>query len=151
LVEIHSQDYEGPERRRELIISQCACHLKHEDTLRRHNNAIKGIEEEMKTKINWKLFALFVIVVMGSTGFIYNEIRTTGNTLGARMDNYNNSIKTQINTIDKTLQVSIVRQSMFEASFNEIKEIIRGIKADLHAHQLEVRNNGYKSHKKGEN
>lgn len=132
MVEIHSTDYDGIERRRSLIIGQCACHLKHEAIIQKHTAELKLIDTEIKAKVSWKLFTLFVSIVVISTGFIYKEIRATSTHMESRLD-----------IVDKSLEVTSVRGEIFEDNtkliLDEIKSVIKQIDANVHDHLEEVR------------
>ena len=146
---VHAQEYEGPERRRALIIEQCACHLKHEAVLNEHSDGIKIMNSELKQKVSWKLFSMFVGIVVISTAFVYREIRATSLHMEARLESMDDKVDSRMDSIDKSLQVTIIRQQLFEINTNntlsEIKDIIRRIDENVHRHLEDVREiNGFK-------
>jgi hypothetical protein len=48
VLQVQSPDYEGPERRDTIFITQCECHAKHTRILDDHDGEIKGIKNDLK-------------------------------------------------------------------------------------------------------
>lgn len=88
----------------------------------------------MKTKVSWKLFALAILIIVGSTGFLYNELKATNKTVSA---------------VDKKLEGVSVRQEIFEInavqSLSEIKSQLQTLNDNVNNHIQDWRkSNGMK-------
>lgn len=143
MTQVLADDYKGPERRRELVIGSCRVHSAHEAKLEQHSGSISVLKEDMKTKISWKLFSLFVGIVVVSTGFLYREIRATGAHMESRLEAIDDRVEKRLDSLDKNLQVTIMREQFFEQTTNEalseIKSIMREIDNNVRRHLEDTR------------
>lgn len=67
----------------------------------------------MKNKVNWKLFALAVVVIVGSSGFLYKELNAHNESLSA-MDKRLERVATrqEIGEINLTRQLNQIEMSL---------------------------------------
>lgn len=143
MAEVISPDYQGPERRKSIIIEQCACHLKHEAVLKEHTSDIKTLESDMKSRITWKIFTLAVLIVVGSIGGLWVQVRANHKDTDGRLDIMNQRLE-RVDTREQIFEnnVSITLQS--------INNSIRELHEDLEEHRKEYRTNNGDTKSKGD-
>lgn len=113
---VSTPTYEGPERRKEVevIVKKCFCHSEHQRRLNGFDKGVednkeahKGMWEEMKTKVPNKLFYIFVAIVVGGLGVVYNGIHNVDKNLAVisiKVDDQKddiNELKEQLDTHDR--------------------------------------------------
>lgn len=129
MVQIESPEYKGDERRKTLVLSHCVCHPKHEKVLSDHAEMIKEMRSErnelsrkqdgqhrlmwddIKTidhsKVEKRLFYIFVAITVGILGFVYNGIHQVDKAVAVLNTNVElhfdqaKEIKVAIDRVDK--------------------------------------------------
>ncbi len=97
--DIYTPDYSGPDRRREMevVVKKCFCHTRHEQILDNHGEDIRDIKincgdsgKAIASKVPNKLFYLFVVIIIGGLGVVYNGVHKVDKSLAVfseKMDN----------------------------------------------------------------
>lgn len=125
---VRTPEYEGPERRRELRIERCVCHLKHESKLVDHDKRLDKLENGSKTdhndmwsdikqKVPLKLFYVALGLTFTALGYIVVQLSIQGMAIS---------------------KIQTAQQSMKENSLR-IERSVERMQNDLHQHIVNCR------------
>lgn len=112
---VSSPEYNGPERRRELRIERCVCHLKHEAKLTDHDKRLDKLEdatkadhrdmwEDIKAKVPLKLFYTFLGIVIMALGYLVVAV-TSNSLLISKIQTNQEGIKRDNARIERNLEI----------------------------------------------
>lgn len=113
-MQVNTPDYDGEERRRKLIIGNCACHLMHDALLKNHSDRIEKIEntakvdamtmwDDIKAKVPLKLFYVSVVLLVGALGYLVVSNIATSNIL-TRIETMHIIMRENTTRIDRKLE-----------------------------------------------
>lgn len=122
-----SEDYKGPERRREIILGQCDCHTKHSRILDDHDKRIDKMERQhgldvhelsqaigakLPSKLFYWLIGIFIVTVVGGLGVVYSGIH---------------NVDKSVAVMQKSVEINSVKATAIERSVERLGEKVERV------------------------